>query len=230
MAASERPAVEAIGVTRIIEGAVSTTLVQDINLDIPKGQFAVITGPSGSGKSSLLYILGLLDRPTKGSVRLDGRETAGLDAEALADLRLTQLGFVFQFHFLLPEFSALENVALPLRRLGRDSDTTILARAQSLLEEFGLGGMSHKRPDQLSGGERQRVALARALVNKPLVVLADEPTGNLDSRNSELVFDLFSRLAKAGQTIVAVTHDMELAKRADRRIRMVDGRVVADEH
>ncbi len=229
MAASERPAVEAIGVTRIIEGAVSTTLVQDINLDIPKGQFAVITGPSGSGKSSLLYILGLLDRPTKGSVRLDGRETAGLDAEALADLRLTQLGFVFQFHFLLPEFSALENVALPLRRLGRDSDTTILARAQSLLEEFGLGGMSHKRPDQLSGGERQRVALARALVNKPLVVLADEPTGNLDSRNSELVFDLFSRLAKAGQTIVAVTHDMELAKRADRRIRMVDGRVVADE-
>ena len=230
MAASERPAVEAIGVTRIIEGAVSTTLVQDINLDIPKGQFAVITGPSGSGKSSLLYILGLLDRPTKGSVRLDGRETAGLDAEALAELRLTQLGFVFQFHFLLPEFSALENIALPLRRLGRDSDATILARAQSLLEEFGLGGMSHKRPDQLSGGERQRVALARALANKPLVVLADEPTGNLDSRNSELVFELFARLAKAGQTIVAVTHDMELAKRADRRIRMVDGRVVADEH
>jgi len=229
VAASERPAVEAIGVTRIIEGAVSTTLVQDINLEIPKGQFAVITGPSGSGKSSLLYILGLLDRPTKGSVRLDGKETAGLDADALAELRLTQLGFVFQFHFLLPEFSALENVALPLRRLGHDSDASILARAQSLLEEFGLGSMSHKRPDQLSGGERQRVALARALVNKPLVVLADEPTGNLDSRNSELVFDLFARLAKDGQTIVAVTHDMELAKRADRRIRMVDGRVVADE-
>ena len=230
MAASERPAVEAIGVTRIIEGAVATTLVQDINLDIPKGQFAVITGTSGSGKSSLLYILGLLDRPTKGSVRLDGKETAGLDADALAELRLTQLGFVFQFHFLLPEFSALENVALPLRRLGRDSDATTLTRAQSLLEEFGLGSMSHKRPDQLSGGERQRVALARALANKPLVVLADEPTGNLDSRNSELVFELFARLAKAGQTIVAVTHDMELAKRADRRIRMVDARVVADEH
>jgi len=230
VAASERPAVEAIGVTRIIEGAVATTLVQDINLDIPKGQFAVITGTSGSGKSSLLYILGLLDRPTKGSVRLDGKETAGLDADALAELRLTQLGFVFQFHFLLPEFSALENVALPLRRLGRDSDATTLTRAQSLLEEFGLGSMSHKRPDQLSGGERQRVALARALANKPLVVLADEPTGNLDSRNSELVFELFARLAKAGQTIVAVTHDMELAKRADRRIRMVDARVVADEH
>ena len=229
MAASEQPAVEAISVTRVIEGAVSTVLVQDINLTIPKGQFAVITGPSGSGKSSLLYILGLLDRPTKGSVRLDGRETAGLDAEALADLRLTQLGFVFQFHFLLPEFSALENVALPLRRLGRDSDASIRARAQSLLEEFGLGSMSHKRPDQLSGGERQRVALARALVNKPLVVLADEPTGNLDSRNSELVFELFTRLARAGQTIVAVTHDMELAKRADRRIRMVDGRVTGDE-
>jgi lipoprotein-releasing system ATP-binding protein len=229
VAVSEQPAVEAIGVTRVIEGAVSTVLVQDINLAIPKGQFAVITGPSGSGKSSLLYILGLLDRPTKGSVRLDGRETAGLDTEALADLRLTQLGFVFQFHFLLPEFSALENVALPLRRLGRDSDASILARAQSLLEEFGLGSMSHKRPDQLSGGERQRVALARALVNKPLVVLADEPTGNLDSRNSELVFELFTRLARAGQTIVAVTHDMELAKRADRRIRMVDGRVTGDE-
>jgi lipoprotein-releasing system ATP-binding protein len=229
VAASEQPAVEAISVTRVIEGAVSTVLVQDINLTIPKGQFAVITGPSGSGKSSLLYILGLLDRPTKGSVRLDGRETAGLDAEALADLRLTQLGFVFQFHFLLPEFSALENVALPLRRLGRDSDASIRARAQSLLEEFGLGSMSHKRPDQLSGGERQRVALARALVNKPLVVLADEPTGNLDSRNSELVFELFTRLARAGQTIVAVTHDMELAKRADRRIRMVDGRVTGDE-
>jgi lipoprotein-releasing system ATP-binding protein len=229
VAASDIAAVEAIGVRRVIPGPSPTTLVDGIDLRVPRGQFCVITGPSGSGKSSLLYVLGLLDRPTDGRVRLDGEETAALDSEALAQLRLTKLGFVFQFHFLLAEFSALENVALPLRRLGRDRDSAITARAMSLLEEFGLGAMARKLPDQLSGGERQRVALARALANRPLVVLADEPTGNLDSRNSELVFDLFARLAKAGQTIIAVTHDMGLAERADRQVRLVDGRIVSDE-
>ena len=229
MAASDPSVIEANGIRRVIPGPVPTVLIDGIDLSIPRGQFAVITGPSGSGKSSLLYVLGLLDRPTEGRVLLDGEDTSQLGTEALARLRLTKLGFVFQFHFLLPEFTALENVALPLRRLGREDDGIVVARAQALLEEFGLGPMSGKRPDQLSGGERQRVALARALANRPLVVLADEPTGNLDSRNSELVFELFTRLARAGQTIVAVTHDMGLAERADRRIRLVDGRIVSDE-
>lgn len=206
------------------------TLVQDIDLVIEGGEFVAVTGPSGSGKSSLLYLLGLLDRPSEGRILLEGRDTAGLDSGTLAALRLSRIGFVFQFHFLLPEFDALDNVLIPIRRLGRLGGREAQARAHELLESLGLGGEGHKLPEQLSGGMRQRAAIARALANDPTLLLADEPTGNLDTKNASAVFDIFSRLAREeGRAVVTVTHDAELAKRATRRIHLVDGRIVSDE-
>jgi lipoprotein-releasing system ATP-binding protein len=204
------------------------TLVRDIDLDVARGEFLAVTGPSGSGKSSLLYLLGLLDRPTAGRVEVDGRDTAGLDDDALAALRLAQMGFIFQFHFLLPEFTALENITVPMRRLGHLDEAAMRARAVQLLATLDLADQAAKRPDQLSGGQRQRVAIARALANDPAVILADEPTGILDRRNAELVFDSFARLARdEHRSVVCVTHDLELAKRATRRIHLVDGRIAA---
>lgn len=219
-------AVEARGVTRELPGPTPVTLVRDINLDVGAGEFVAITGPSGSGKSSLLYLLGLLDPPTEGEVLIDGRATGGLSADQLADLRLARIGFVFQFHFLLPEFTAQANVEIPMRRLGRMDETAIRQRAKALLESMELGEHRHKRPDQLSGGQRQRVAVARALANNPPVILADEPTGNLDTHTAQLVFELFRRLAhEEGRTVVVVTHDTHLAQMADRRVLLVDGRL-----
>ncbi len=174
------PLIEARNVTRILPGIVPTTLVQGITLGIADNEFVAITGPSGSGKSSLLYLLGLLDLPTTGEVLINGRATVHMDEEERALTRLTQLGFVFQFHFLLPEFTILDNVMLPMRALGRLSDAAMRARARDLLASLGLADHVHKRPDQLSGGQRQRVAVARALANEPPVILADEPTGSLD--------------------------------------------------
>lgn len=217
-------------VTRILPGEVPVTLVEDINLRIDRGEFVVIRGPSGSGKSSLLYLLGLLDRPTSGRLLLDGEDTSGYDEDRLASVRLEKLGFVFQFHFLLAEFTALDNVLLPLRRLGRLGAHEQRERAAALLHDLGLEGQEHKRPPQLSGGQRQRVAIARALANDPPILLADEPTGSLDSDAGRRVLDLLARLRdERGLTIVMVTHDMEVAARADRIVRMLDGRVVGDE-
>ncbi|MBC7950457.1 MAG: ABC transporter ATP-binding protein [Rhodospirillaceae bacterium] len=219
-------AVEARGVTRELPGPTPVTLVRDINLDVGAGEFIAITGPSGSGKSSLLYLLGLLDPPSRGEVLIDGQATGGLTTDQLADLRLARIGFVFQFHFLLPEFTAQANVEIPMRRLGRLDDSAIRQRATALLESMELGEHSHKRPDQLSGGQRQRVAVARALANDPPVILADEPTGNLDTHTAQLVFELFRRLAhEEGRTVVVVTHDTQLAQMADRRVLLVDGRL-----
>jgi lipoprotein-releasing system ATP-binding protein len=193
-------------------------------------EFVAITGPSGSGKSSLLYLLGLLDLPTSGDVMIDGRSTTEMSEEERAELRLTRLGFVFQFHFLLPEFSITENVALPMRALGRLSGRAITARAQELLASIGLGDHLHKTPDQLSGGQRQRVAVARALANEPPLILADEPTGSLDSISTEQVFDLLRDLVTLhGKTVVAVTHDLNLAQQMQRRIHIVDGKLVKDD-
>ncbi|MCX8133236.1 MAG: ABC transporter ATP-binding protein [Roseococcus sp.] len=212
---------------RLPEGVV---LVRDVTLAIGRGEFVAITGPSGSGKSSLLYLLGLLDRPSEGRIALEGREMATLSDSELAAVRLSRLGFVFQFHFLLPEFTALENVLIPIRRLGRLLGAAAEAEARRLLESLGLGGAAEKWPEQLSGGMRQRVAIARALANAPLLLLADEPTGNLDTRNAAQVFDIFERLVREeGRTVLVVTHDAELARRASRRIHLVDGVVVADE-
>jgi lipoprotein-releasing system ATP-binding protein len=224
------PLIEARNVTRILPGTVPVTLVRDVSVTIGSGDFIAITGPSGSGKSSLLYLLGLLDLPTAGDVLLRGRSTTAMSEGERTRARLTLLGFVFQFHFLLPEFSLMENVALPMRALGRLSDRDILARAEQLLASFGLGEHRRKTPDQLSGGQRQRVAVARALANDPPVILADEPTGSLDSISTRQVFELLRDLVTVyGKTVVAVTHDVELARQMHRRLHIVDGALEKDE-
>ncbi|MBC7585667.1 MULTISPECIES: ABC transporter ATP-binding protein [unclassified Tardiphaga] len=221
--------IEARDVSKVLSGVVPVTLVQGITLSIMPREFVAITGPSGSGKSSLLYLLGLLDLPTSGDVLIDGRSTTVMTEEERAEVRLVRIGFVFQFHFLLPEFTITENVALPMRALGRLSPRAAAARADELLASLGLGDHCHKTPDQLSGGQRQRVAVARALANDPPVILADEPTGSLDTQATAQVFDILRDLVTLhGKTVVAVTHDLALAAKMQRRIHVVDGRLAAD--
>ena len=224
-----RTIIEARKATRILEGIVPVTLVADIDLAIGEREFVAITGPSGSGKSSLLYLLGLLDVPTSGAVLVEGRDTTDFDDTERAAARLATLGFIFQFHFLLPEFTTTQNVMLPMRALGKLSMREMKDRAEGLLASLGLEDHLAKRPDQLSSGQRQRVAGARALANDPPVILADEPTGSLDSKSSEQVFQILRDLVdRDGRTVVAVTHAMELADRMDRRVHLVDGRIVSD--
>jgi len=226
---SVAPLLEARQVTRILPGIVPTTLVHDINVTIGERELVAITGPSGSGKSSLLYLMGLLDLPTRGEVLIRGRATAHMDEAERGRTRLATLGFVFQFHFLLPEFTVLDNVMLPMRALGVLSQEAMRERAAGLLTALGLGDHMRKRPDQLSGGQRQRVAVARALANDPPLILADEPTGSLDSQASEQVFEILRELVESrGKTVVAVTHELDLAARMHRRIQLMDGAVVAD--
>ena len=214
-------------ITRRLEGEVPVTLVADADVSIERGEFVVIRGPSGSGKSSLLYLLGLLDRPTSGKLWLDEEDTIQFDEDRLAETRLEKLGFVFQFHFLLNEFSARDNVMMPMRRLARLSSEAQLQRAMQLLQDLGLDGHEHKRPSQLSGGQRQRVAIARALANDPLIILADEPTGALDTKSSENVRGILRELATVQhRSVVAVSHDVHFASAADRQIEIVDGRIV----
>ena len=220
--------VEARNLTRVLPGPQPVTLVEDIDLAIEPGEFVAITGPSGSGKSSLLYLLGLLDEPTAGEVLLGARRCKSLSSDELARMRLAGIGFVFQFHFLLPELTLEENVLLPMQKLGRMPEAEMRARARKLLADLDLAGQHGKRPEQLSGGERQRVAIARALANSPALLLADEPTGNLDSRNGQRVFDIFRDLAQArGHAVVTVTHDPQLSAQTQRQIRLVDGRISA---
>lgn len=216
---------QAVRLVKRVEGTVTHTLVNGIDLSVAKGEFLAITGPSGSGKSSLLYLLGLLDAPTEGEVIICGQDTSKLSENERADLRLMKCGFVFQFHFLLPEFSALENVMLPMRTAGVLSVNEMEVRAKNLLGTLGLETQLHKRPNQLSGGQRQRVALARALANEPEIIVADEPTGNLDVASTQQVFGILRGIADKGQTVVVVTHDAALAARADRRIHIVDGKI-----
>lgn len=217
---------EAEHLTRKLPGEVPVTLVEDISLQIQKGEFVAINGPSGSGKSSLLYLLGLLDVATSGEVRLNGDAMGHCDEDQLARARLEHMGFVFQSHFLLPEFSAMENIALPMRRLGRLNNAEVLRRASELLESLGLVQERTKFPRQLSGGQSQRVAIARALANNPAIVLADEPTGNLDTKSSATVQSILKGLAREHRrTVVVVTHDPQFAAQADRIITIVDGRI-----
>jgi lipoprotein-releasing system ATP-binding protein len=216
-------------VTRVLPGEVPVTLVRDASLIVNRGEFVSIMGPSGSGKSSLLYLLGLLDMPTSGSIWLDGERVTDLSERQIARVRLEKLGFVFQFHFLLVEFTVLDNVMLPMIKLGRLAETERRERAEGLLDSLGLGDHIRKRPDQLSGGQRQRVAIARAMANDPLVILADEPTGNLDSKASATVRDILSELVHArNKTVLAVTHDPDFARAGDRQIHIVDGRIQDD--
>ncbi|MFO1143297.1 MAG: ABC transporter ATP-binding protein [Amaricoccus sp.] len=223
------PLIEAEALSRTLPAVVPVTLVRDVTLTVGSGEFVAITGPSGSGKSSLLYLLGLLDRPTSGTLRVAGRDAASMNEAARSDLRLVSIGFVFQFHFLLPEFSVLQNVEIPMRKLGRLPRREIRAKAGEILERLGLAGHLDKRPDQLSGGQRQRVAVARALANDPPLVLADEPTGSLDTKSSSQVFAILEALVReGGKTVLAVTHDLALAARTERRLELVDGRLVAD--
>ena len=216
------------GLTRILPGDVPVTLVRDIDLEIRAGEFVAITGPSGSGKSSLLYLLGLLDQPSSGGLWLEGDETSGLSENRLADIRLSKLGFVFQANFLLPEFSAMENVMLPIRRLARFKEDEAVAKAHSLLEDLGLREQASKLPHQMSGGQAQRVAIARALANDPAIIFADEPTGNLDTHSSATVQNILKDLShRKGRTVLVVTHEPDFAAQCDRIIHIVDGKITA---
>ncbi|HWP41545.1 MAG TPA: ABC transporter ATP-binding protein [Tepidisphaeraceae bacterium] len=218
----------------------ATHILKGVNITIHRNQYVSIVGASGSGKSTLLYLLGGLDRPSQRDIAgrefdppsrvfIDGQDTMQLNDVELAALRNQKIGFVFQFHYLLKEFTAQENVALPMLKLGKLSRPQAMQRAADLLKRLGLESKLRRRANRLSGGEQQRVAIARALANEPAVLLADEPTGNLDRKNGELVAEIFDDLAARGQTIVIVTHDMHIAQRARRLVRMDDGEVVQDE-
>lgn len=208
---------------------VRQTIIPNLSLRVAAGEFVSITGPSGSGKSTLLYIMGGLDKPTAGSVWLDGDEISEKEESEMTRIRNEKIGFIYQFHFLLPEFSALENVSMPMMIGGRLAKKEIRERSIELLDMVGLADKHANRPSQLSGGQQQRVAIARALANKPKVLLGDEPTGNLDTRSADTVYRLFERLNRElGQTVIVVTHDEEFANRARRRIHLVDGKIDSD--
>ncbi|MGI5328431.1 ABC transporter ATP-binding protein [Actinomadura nitritigenes] len=214
-------------VTKVYPGASPVVALEKASFTVRRGELVAIVGPSGSGKSTLLQVMGTLDRPTSGSVRVVGEDVAGMTDRALAGLRATSIGFVFQQFFLAPHTTALENVADGLLYSGVRRDARLEAAATAL-DRVGLGHRTHHRPPQLSGGERQRVAIARALAGDPAIVLADEPTGNLDSVSGGAVFELLTELHREGATIVVITHDRALATRLPRRIEVLDGRIVAD--
>ncbi len=206
------------GLVRVLRG---------LDLEIHAGEIVAVTGASGAGKSTLLHILGALERPSGGEIRYKGNSMSGLSDAEMALFRNREIGFIFQFHHLLPEFSALENVTIP-GMLGGESRREVEVRARHLIERVGLKKRIHHRPSELSGGEQQRVAIARALVNRPSLVLADEPTGNLDSEAASLVFELMKEINHSdGVTFLVATHNVEIAKRMDRQTVMVDGRIDA---
>jgi len=238
--AGEEPILQAINLRRDLgEADTRVEILRGVDLAVGRNEYVSIVGASGSGKSTLLYLLGGLDRPTTldpakktfdppSAVYIAGQNTSKLSDAQLALLRNRTIGFVFQFHYLLKEFSAQENVALPMFKLARLTRSDAMARAANLLKRLGLADKTTRKANRLSGGEQQRVAIARALANEPGVILADEPTGNLDRRNGDLVAEIFQELHAAGQSIVMVTHDTSIAQKAARRITMEDGKILSD--
>ncbi len=205
-------------------GEISFKALKDINLVITKNEFVAVIGASGSGKSTLMNIIGLLDKPTSGAYELEGQDTSSLKEDHLAGIRNKKIGFVFQSFNLLPRTSALDNVAMPLIYAGVSKNER-MERAKLALAQVGLGDKLSSHPNQLSGGQQQRVAIARALVNNPEIILADEPTGNLDSRSGKEIMEIFRRLNKEGKTIIMITHETDIAKNARRIIRIKDGEI-----
>ena len=211
------------------EGDIATRALKSVSFTLQQGEFASIVGQSGSGKSTLLNLLGLLDTPTSGSVSYEGRDTASLGRRGLATLRNDLIGFVFQFHYLLPEFSVWENLTMPAAIAGRTIDAAEKDRARKTLSLLGLDGLEDKSANALSGGQKQRVAIGRALMNRPKLILADEPTGNLDTTNTEAVYKLFREIAaEFGTTFLIVTHDRRIAQQTDRILEVLDGELVQD--
>lgn len=208
-------------------GQETVKVLKGIDLDIEKGEFVALMGPSGSGKSTLMNLLGCLDTPTDGSYELNGRDVSRMNDDELAEIRNTEIGFVFQTFNLLPRTTALENVALPMIYAGASKSARV-KRAEEVLTDVGLADRMDHRPNQLSGGQRQRVAVGRALVNKPSIILADEPTGNLDSKTSIEIMELFDEIHRAGNTVILVTHEEDIAEHAHRVIRLKDGMVESD--
>lgn len=219
--------IQVIDVNKIYNNGAAVYALEGVTLQIEKGEFLALVGPSGSGKTTLLNLLGTLDRPTSGKIVIDGTDTGALHGDGLADFRRSTIGFVFQMFNLIPTLTALDNVMMPLLPYRRSLNFTLKARAKELLSRVDLENRSHHLPGQLSGGEMQRVAIARALINYPRLILADEPTGNLDSKAGEGVVNLLQCLVREqGLTIVLATHNTEIAAGADRVIRLQDGKLV----
>lgn len=213
---------------RYQEGSVQTDVLRNVSFSVAPGEMMAIVGSSGSGKSTLMHLLGGLDTPTSGDVVFNSKSLNGMSSSAKAELRNRELGFIYQFHHLLPDFTAMENVAMPLL-IGKVGKAEAEAKAMEMLTAVGLDKRAKHRPSELSGGERQRVAIARALVNNPRLVLADEPTGNLDARNADAIFDLLGELnVRQGTAFLVVTHDLHLAKRLNRQMEMRDGQLSGD--
>jgi putative ABC transport system ATP-binding protein len=212
------------------QGRIAVNALRGVNATVEEGEFVAVMGPSGSGKSTLMNILGCLDRPTSGSYLLDGQDVSQLSKDQLAGVRNREIGFVFQSYNLLPRLTAARNVMVPLlyNGSGGKTDAERYQRAVEMLESVGLGERIHHRPNQLSGGQQQRVAIARALINEPSILLADEPTGNLDTRSGEEIMALLDELGAGGATIVMVTHELNIAEHAQRVIYLLDGEIVSD--
>lgn len=203
-------------------------VLDEITFRVFEGEFLTLVGKSGSGKSTLLYILSTMDTDYDGELFIDGEKITGKKQDQLAAIRNEKIGFVFQFHYLLPEFTCLKNVMIPALRLGRLSPEEIEYKAYEKLDLLGIKEQALKPASKLSGGQQQRVAIARALINSPRIIMCDEPTGNLDSKNSSMVFEIFQQLTREyGQTIIAVTHDMDFSKRSDRIIELADGKIIS---
>jgi lipoprotein-releasing system ATP-binding protein len=222
----ENIALKASGINKYFHDPVTMQVLRDINMEVQKGEFVSIIGKSGCGKSTLLYVLSTMDTDYEGTLTINGTNTTGMSLNQLAHLRNESIGFVFQFHYLLPDFTCLKNVMIPALRLGKYSSAEVEQRAYEKMKMFGVEDQALKKAGKLSGGQQQRVAIARALINDPAIIMGDEPTGNLDSKNTGIVFDLFRRLTvEYKQTLITVTHDEDFARRSDRIIEMADGQI-----